>query len=381
MGSAPDQGEPAVRTRTRDDGDWLDWIKSVTGLAAAAAAIVYATGALVIELELKYLRLPSSQVLGELPRGSLLSVGLTEVVVPSVLLAVVLGVIELGQGASRRMQRTHHRWPGVDDPSYRVFLSFYAGAPVLLLAPAAAYAIAHDPRVQSKGIVLGAIALACLGASGAFAWTVRVARAKKEEAKKQEPETQEAETQKATAAQARGPAAPHQGAHPGSRSRAKRFWRAAAPVLAAAVGPLIWLTIGGLIYFLSTHKREGYMWFGLGAVPTVLVAVLVVWIRGLIGDTRTTGHYGINTLIVFSWAATALLLTPALVAWSAVQAPPEAKVCLKPTGSGDMAWGQLVGETGSRLYLGRPKLERLTAIPQDEIARVYVGKHLAAVGC
>jgi hypothetical protein len=75
----------------------LNTVGGVAGIAAAGAALVYGTGALVLMLRLGLRRLPSTSAVPQLPREFLMSVGL-QIVVP----ALLIGGATLLAGRLRR---------------------------------------------------------------------------------------------------------------------------------------------------------------------------------------------------------------------------------------------------------------------------------------
>lgn len=341
---ASGSGPASVSVSADDPGprDWLSWVRSVAGLAAAVVGVVYVTGGLVLELQLKFLRVPSFEVLSELPRDFLISVGMTQVVVPAVLSAAVIGVLELT--VAKHLEDTHYAWPGRRTHSFRAYLAFYAGAPVVLLAPGAIDAVKQNAPVAHRTAVAVAILALCVIAVTVFVaylWPLRHDEAP-----------------------ATGP----------TGNPLSWPWLIAT----AGLGVLTWVGVAVWVLLDSTSEREGYFAFAVGAVPTTLIAMLVVWIRGQIGTHARNGAMRPTMFVVFSWAATALLLVPGFVAYGAVQLLPTAEACVRDGGGHASVAGRLIGETSARVYLGEKTKQQVVAVPEAEVIRLYLGKNVSA---
>jgi hypothetical protein len=85
-------------------GDALRALRELTGALAGAAALVYLTGGLALQLRLGLVRLPSSAAVPQLPREFLISVGLL-IVAPAIAAAVAAGWVARVLGG-RQLQRT-----------------------------------------------------------------------------------------------------------------------------------------------------------------------------------------------------------------------------------------------------------------------------------
>lgn len=83
-------------------------------------------------------------------------------------------------------------------------------------------------------------------------------------------------------------------------------------------------------------------------------------------------------LVVLSWAATAVLVMPALVAIAAAWPLTEAVVCTQPSEKTTYAAsGQFVGETKDRVYIGDNTTHRIISVPSSNVSRLLVGKQAA----
>ena len=83
-------------------------------------------------------------------------------------------------------------------------------------------------------------------------------------------------------------------------------------------------------------------------------------------------------LIVLSWAATAVLVMPALVAITAAWPLTEGVVCAQPSEKTTYAAaGQFVGETNNRVYIGDERTHRIISVPSRTVSRVLVGRQAA----
>ena len=76
-------------------GDVLDTTGKLAAAITGIAAAVYVAGAAVFALRLYHLGLPTETVIGDLPRELLISVGLIEVVLPTLIAGAIYGSILL----------------------------------------------------------------------------------------------------------------------------------------------------------------------------------------------------------------------------------------------------------------------------------------------
>src|SRR5207244_5513806 len=100
-------------------------------------------------------------VVGQLPRELLFSLGAAQVMAPAAVFGAASGVLELGQSDAGLTHGHLPWWRARRYPELRkTYVRFYCGAPILLLAPGVALAIARADRVGHKSIlcvILGAL--------------------------------------------------------------------------------------------------------------------------------------------------------------------------------------------------------------------------------
>jgi hypothetical protein len=77
------------------EGGALQVVTQVVGLLAGLATVVYATGAIVLALRLKFELLPWGNVVSQLPREFLLSVGAGQVLIPALAIGAGYGLLRL----------------------------------------------------------------------------------------------------------------------------------------------------------------------------------------------------------------------------------------------------------------------------------------------
>lgn len=106
----------------------------IAGLFAGLAAVIYATGAVVMTLRLAFKGLPWNNVVSQLPREFMLAIGAGQVLLPALLVGVVYGLW--------RLVRSHHPKPprtaslrGDGWKARRIVLRRYAIAAALIMAP------------------------------------------------------------------------------------------------------------------------------------------------------------------------------------------------------------------------------------------------------
>jgi hypothetical protein len=134
----------------RGASDVVTALAQFVGLAAGAIALVYAAGGGVLALRLYLAHLPSLTVVGQLPRGVLVSIGLAQIVVPTAIVAVLYVAYRVLNGVSASPRWLVSQWT---KRSRRGWLELVAASAV----PAAAVAVllwltAKDIRGGPKGL-------------------------------------------------------------------------------------------------------------------------------------------------------------------------------------------------------------------------------------
>lgn len=94
----------------RDGTDVVKTIGQLVGLAAGFVALVYAAGGGVLALRLYLAHLPSRTIVGQLPRDLLISVGLSQIVLPVLAVAAFYGAYRLLRGAAPPPKRFVRQW-------------------------------------------------------------------------------------------------------------------------------------------------------------------------------------------------------------------------------------------------------------------------------
>jgi hypothetical protein len=92
-----------------DDYGVLGRLGQAVAFIGGAATAVYLTGGLLLALRLFFERLPSQAVIGQLPRELLITIGLTNVASPALLIGAIYTVIRLHRGPRVRPSRIR-RW-------------------------------------------------------------------------------------------------------------------------------------------------------------------------------------------------------------------------------------------------------------------------------
>jgi hypothetical protein len=338
----------------------LDGLQAVVGLLAGVAALIYVTGGLVLALRLSFAGLPSIAVVGQLPRGFLFSLGATQVVAPAIVIGAVVGLLDLGQNAPRRLRFGHLPWwyAKNDEGLRKTYIRFYGVAPAVLIAPAAAYALAHAPKVGRRGLLFAVLGLALLAGiwSLATAWRssgIIVTSEQMSDVKALEGRNHDL---------------------PDGIHGAEWAWISAG-ALWALVGA-IWIRIGS--------SSETWSYFSLlGAwLAALLMVLLLVWLRGVIGQraraVQTDTLAGLTMLTILSWGATALVAVPGLVALAAALPLESATACAPAVGNERATTiGRLVGETSDRVYIGDTQHHRILAIRTDDVPTFIFGQNAA----
>jgi len=298
-----DQGrERTASTSARSTGaDRLHALEVIVGLFAGLAALIYITGGVALGLRLLFAGLPSLPV-GQLPREFLFSLGAAQVVVPAVALAIVVGIIELGQ-RHEGLVFGHLPWSEARQRRAlgRTYIAYYAAVPFLLIAPGLAVAVITDDAVDHPTAVVVVLAVAVAIALVAWcssAWSSRMKDRRERPA--------------------------------GKEIRNRYLW---AGVLGGAIMPIVFAV------WLSLEVDDARYAGVIGAwLVSLLFALLVVWWRAQVGarhrrdaaralglqsapEPGERGDLARETpsplLIALSWAATAVLVMPALVAATA----------------------------------------------------------------
>jgi hypothetical protein len=131
-------------------GSWLQTATQAAGLLAALTAVVYATGAAVLVLRLAIEDLPWENVVSQLPREFLLSVGVGQVLLPSLVVGAAYGLYRaaVNEGGSTPPQafrwrdsskdRTSEGWRVRRQAIRRYLLAFF-----VLLGPLASVLVAR----------------------------------------------------------------------------------------------------------------------------------------------------------------------------------------------------------------------------------------------
>ena len=134
----------------RGGSDVVTALAQFVGLAAGAIALVYAAGGGVLALRLYLAHLPSLTVVGQLPRGVLVSIGLAQIVLPTAVVAALHAAYRVLKGVSASPRWLVSQWT---KRSRRGWLKLVAASAV----PAAAVALlvwrtAKNIRGGPKGL-------------------------------------------------------------------------------------------------------------------------------------------------------------------------------------------------------------------------------------
>lgn len=78
-----------------EEGYWLQLAARIAGLLAGFVALVYVTGGVVMALRLAFKDLPWDNVVSQLPREFLISIGLGQVLIPALLVGALYGFFRL----------------------------------------------------------------------------------------------------------------------------------------------------------------------------------------------------------------------------------------------------------------------------------------------
>jgi hypothetical protein len=113
-------------------------VTQIAGLFAALAAVIYATGAVVLALRLAFVQLPWGNVVSQLPREFVLSIGTGQVLLPSLAVGALYGLYRLVRDDRKMAPKAYrfrdggfrHGWRGK-----RVVIERYLITWVLMLVP------------------------------------------------------------------------------------------------------------------------------------------------------------------------------------------------------------------------------------------------------
>src|SRR5215207_3415276 len=155
-GSPAAESNPTARRRfdcvmnEASGANRLHALEVIVGLFAGLAALIYIMGGVALGLRLLFAGLPSLPV-GQLPREFLFSLGAAQVVVPAAALAIVAGIIELGQ-RHESLVFGHLPWSEAKRRRAlrRTYIAYYAAVPFLLIAPGLAVAVITDDAVDHQ---------------------------------------------------------------------------------------------------------------------------------------------------------------------------------------------------------------------------------------
>jgi hypothetical protein len=342
----------------------MQTLQVAIGLLAGLAAVVYIAGGAALGLRLLFAGLPALPV-GQLPREFLFSLGAAQIVVPACALGVIAGLIELGQ-RHESLVYGHLPWSEAKlRPALRrTYVVYYATAPFLLIAPGLLVVlISDDALTDEPGRWMPWVALGAVVAVAVGAWWLSV---------RDSPATDRE--------------SPLRESEPKSPRLLTGF--AGSFVISAAFALWWW------------READDTRYLGIvGAwAVSALFALFAVWCRAQVGArhrrnsarvlkvaepepekrSEIAGIPPSPVVVVLSWAATALLVMPALVFVIAAWPLSEAVVCANPSESTTYAAsGRFVGETKDRVYIGVKRSRRIISVPTSDVSRLLVGREAA----
>jgi hypothetical protein len=126
-----------------DDTTVLQVAARIVGLGAGVIAAVYVCGAMVLGLRLAIARLPVETVLGEFPRDFVISVGLAQVVLPSLGFATLYAAYRLLSGTARHAP-SWPRWAAADSRARRCLAAKALAWTALVAAPGVALPVIQE---------------------------------------------------------------------------------------------------------------------------------------------------------------------------------------------------------------------------------------------
>jgi hypothetical protein len=154
----------------------------IAGLFAALAAVIYATGAVVLSLRLAFEGLPWGNVVSQLPREFVLSIGTGQVLLPALTIGAMYGLYRLVRDDRKTAPKAYrlrdggfrHGWTGKGVVLVRYLITW-----VLMLIPLALVLIARGDVSRSDlhwglGIAIaGVVVLAAMAAQEGRAIVIR----------------------------------------------------------------------------------------------------------------------------------------------------------------------------------------------------------------
>ena len=103
------EDQPVSSSGSADGSSVLRTLSQALSLVAGITAVVYLAGAIVLALRLAFVGLPWNAVIGQLPRELALSIGVGQILLPTVALISMYGAWRLGKGGRDNMP-TSRRW-------------------------------------------------------------------------------------------------------------------------------------------------------------------------------------------------------------------------------------------------------------------------------
>jgi hypothetical protein len=160
----------------------LEVATQIAGLFAAVGAVIYATGAIVLSLRLAFEELPWGNVVSQLPREFVLSIGTGQVLLPSLAIGALYGLFRLLRDDRRTAPKAYrlrdggfrHGWRGKGVVVVRYLITW-----VLMLVPLALVLIARgdvspsDLHVGLGFAIAGVVVLAAMAAQEGRAIVIR----------------------------------------------------------------------------------------------------------------------------------------------------------------------------------------------------------------
>jgi hypothetical protein len=342
----PPRSPPARPASADGDDDAPSSLKALqllVGLLAGVAALIYVTGGLVLGLRLMFAGLPALGVVAQLPREFLVSLGFSLVLAPAVLFGITAGVLETAQG-DQSLVNGHRSWANAKCRSKRrrAYVAFYSVAPVLIATPGLVVAVFRDDKISQPWPIAAVVLIVAAGELAV--WAVLAVCSSR--AGDPDPDIGKEKTR----------LQPHEWA-------------------CIASGALLALAFSAWVGFLIVDSPRYGPLLGVWFIG-LLTALLVVWIRGLVGDEyrRAKTRARQITLTVISWAAFALLAVPACAGAAAASSLERAVLCSEsPDSASYTVSGDFVGETKDHVYIGANG--RIVSVPTDKVTRLTIGDH------
>ncbi len=145
----------------------------IAGLFAALAAVIYATGAVVLALRLAFEQLPWDNVVSQLPREFVLSIGTGQVLLPALALGALYGLYRLVRDDRKKAPKAYRLRDGGFGGSWRgkgVVIVRYLITWVLMLVPLTLVLIARGDVTPSDlhwGLGIAIVVVVVLAAMAA----------------------------------------------------------------------------------------------------------------------------------------------------------------------------------------------------------------------